>query len=180
MSVLRVMAGVRCLEPSPSPADLRLPPGVLAKQRGCGGAEGGAVMWLQVCQARRTMGALPKLELAARSRTGCSIMTFERLLELVGREAGPAVRIDSRRVEAGDVFVAIRGTACDGHDFISQALDNGAKYIVCQENHEMPAATAAPGRCARIVVKDSRLPVSILWVYPWWPTSKTRRSVAKS
>ena len=83
------------------------------------------------------------------------MMTLERLLELVGREAGPAVRIDSRRVEAGDVFVAIRGTACDGHDFIDQALAHGAKYVVCQENHEVPAATAGPLQWERIVVKDS-------------------------
>ncbi|MBN2131535.1 MAG: UDP-N-acetylmuramoyl-L-alanyl-D-glutamate--2,6-diaminopimelate ligase [Sedimentisphaerales bacterium] len=82
-------------------------------------------------------------------------MTFERLLELVGGEAGPAVRIDSRRVEAGDVFVAIRGTACDGHDFVGPALAHGAKYVVCQENHETAAAAAAPRQCARIVVKDS-------------------------
>jgi len=83
------------------------------------------------------------------------MMTLKRLLELVGREAGPAVRIDSRRVEAGDVFVAIRGTACDGHDFIDQALAHGAKYVVCQENHEVPAATAGPLQWERIVVKDS-------------------------
>jgi len=86
-------------------------------------------------------------------------MTFEQLLELVRSEAGPAVRIDSRRVEAADVFVAIRGTACDGHDFIDQALANGAKYIVCEENHEIAAATHGPWQ---IVVRDSAQAASAL------------------
>jgi UDP-N-acetylmuramoyl-L-alanyl-D-glutamate--2,6-diaminopimelate ligase len=40
---------------------------------------------------------------------------------------------DSRKVEAEDVFVAVRGTQVDGHDFIELALDNGAKTIVCEE-----------------------------------------------
>jgi UDP-N-acetylmuramoyl-L-alanyl-D-glutamate--2,6-diaminopimelate ligase len=37
-------------------------------------------------------------------------------------------------VEDGDIFVAVRGTVNDGHDFIDQALANGAKYIVCQQH----------------------------------------------
>jgi UDP-N-acetylmuramoyl-L-alanyl-D-glutamate--2,6-diaminopimelate ligase len=48
-----------------------------------------------------------------------------------GRD-GPKVRIDSRLVEKGDIFVAIPGTVCDGHDFIDQAVANGAKYVVRQ------------------------------------------------
>jgi UDP-N-acetylmuramoyl-L-alanyl-D-glutamate--2,6-diaminopimelate ligase len=40
---------------------------------------------------------------------------------------------DSRKVEADTVFVAIRGTQVDGHDFIKLALDNGATVIVCEQ-----------------------------------------------
>lgn len=40
---------------------------------------------------------------------------------------------DSRKIEAEDVFVAVRGTQVDGHDFIELALDNGAKTIVCED-----------------------------------------------
>lgn len=47
-------------------------------------------------------------------------------------EVGKLV-FDSREVMAGDVFVAIRGTQSDGHDYISSAEKSGAKAIVCEE-----------------------------------------------
>ncbi|MBO9150618.1 UDP-N-acetylmuramoyl-L-alanyl-D-glutamate--2,6-diaminopimelate ligase [Chitinophaga sp. GCM10012297] len=43
-----------------------------------------------------------------------------------------ALHIDSRRVGAGDVFIAIRGLAADGHDFISKAISQGAGAVVCE------------------------------------------------
>ena len=42
------------------------------------------------------------------------------------------VKIDSRKVVKGDIFVAINGTAVDGHDYIEQAIENGAGKIVCE------------------------------------------------
>jgi len=57
-------------------------------------------------------------------------MTWEELLGQVRSGAPPAVRIDSRCVRAGDVFVAIEGANCDGHEFIGRAVGGGAKYIV--------------------------------------------------
>lgn len=38
---------------------------------------------------------------------------------------------DSRKIQNNDVFVAIRGTVSDGHDYIQKAIDLGAKAIVC-------------------------------------------------
>ncbi|MBE0392765.1 UDP-N-acetylmuramoyl-L-alanyl-D-glutamate--2,6-diaminopimelate ligase [Flavobacterium sp. PL002] len=38
---------------------------------------------------------------------------------------------DSRKIELNDVFVAIRGTVSNGHDFIQKAIELGAKAIVC-------------------------------------------------
>ncbi len=40
---------------------------------------------------------------------------------------------DSRNVQAGDVFVAVRGTQVDGHRFIGQAVENGAACVVCEQ-----------------------------------------------
>ena len=39
---------------------------------------------------------------------------------------------DSRKIEANDVFVAIRGTISDGHDYIEKAINLGAIAIVCE------------------------------------------------
>jgi UDP-N-acetylmuramoyl-L-alanyl-D-glutamate--2,6-diaminopimelate ligase len=41
------------------------------------------------------------------------------------------IEFDSRKVELNDVFVAIRGTVSNGHDFIEKALNQGATVIVC-------------------------------------------------
>ena len=44
-----------------------------------------------------------------------------------------AVEADSRRVAKGSLFVAVRGTAVDGHTFIDKAIAQGAAAIVCEE-----------------------------------------------
>ena len=57
-----------------------------------------------------------------------------RALEIKG--ANPtitALEYDSRRVERGSCFFAVRGTASDGHNFIPAAIERGASAIVCQE-----------------------------------------------
>ncbi|MFO7720308.1 MAG: UDP-N-acetylmuramoyl-L-alanyl-D-glutamate--2,6-diaminopimelate ligase [Gillisia sp.] len=43
-----------------------------------------------------------------------------------------AIQFDSRKVEFNDVFVAVRGTLSDGHEYISTAVDQGALAIVCE------------------------------------------------
>ena len=48
------------------------------------------------------------------------------------------VQFDSRKVETNCVFVATRGTASDGHQYIDTAINNGAIAIVCEE---IPVAT---------------------------------------
>src|SRR6187431_1950843 len=41
------------------------------------------------------------------------------------------LHFDSRKVEKNDVFIAIRGTISDGHDFIEKAIGLGATTIIC-------------------------------------------------
>ena len=60
-------------------------------------------------------------------------MTFDELLALVSSNNAPRVCIDSRLVAPGDIFVAIKGTTYDGHDFINDAIANGAKYILSRQ-----------------------------------------------
>jgi UDP-N-acetylmuramoyl-L-alanyl-D-glutamate--2,6-diaminopimelate ligase len=68
----------------------------------------------------------------------------ERLVDLLGPEGGgdwdPAateielsnVRDDSRTVEPGDLFVAVRGLRVDGHDFVGEAADRGAAVVAVE------------------------------------------------
>ncbi|MDD4267873.1 MAG: UDP-N-acetylmuramoyl-L-alanyl-D-glutamate--2,6-diaminopimelate ligase [Pirellulales bacterium] len=67
-----------------------------------------------------------------------------------GAIACDAVQCDSRRVEPGDLFVAIRGTACDGHDYIHEAVGRGCAAVVVDR-----PVCVSPG-VPVIVVEDTR------------------------
>ncbi len=43
------------------------------------------------------------------------------------------INIDSRKVEVGNLFVAMRGTQVDGHQFIPKAIELGAVAVLCEE-----------------------------------------------
>lgn len=43
------------------------------------------------------------------------------------------LQFDSRKVALNDAFVAIRGSVSDGHEFIEQAINQGALAVVCEE-----------------------------------------------
>jgi len=44
-----------------------------------------------------------------------------------------SIDIDSRKAAAGHLFVAIKGTQTDGHQYIPKAIEQGASAIVCEE-----------------------------------------------
>ena len=83
-----------------------------------------------------------------------------------------AVRIDSREVQPGDLFVALAGEHHDGHDFLSDAVARGARGLLAQR-----APTAPPPGVVTYVVNDTlqalqrvagehrrRLPVKVIGV----------------
>lgn len=43
------------------------------------------------------------------------------------------LEFDSRRVRPGSLFIAIKGTTTDGHQYIQQAIQNGANAILCEK-----------------------------------------------
>ena len=49
------------------------------------------------------------------------------------------VNIDSRKIEKGHLFVAMKGTQTDGHKFIPKALELGATAILCEDMPEEKA-----------------------------------------
>jgi len=86
-------------------------------------------------------------------------MNFDDLLNLVSSDNAPSICVDSRAIRDGDIFVAVKGTVYDGHDFIDQALANGAKYIVCQR------ASGIQNRASSIetiIVRDSAEAAALL------------------
>lgn len=42
------------------------------------------------------------------------------------------INIDSRLVEEGNLFVAVKGTQADGHNYIGKAIEKGAQAVVCE------------------------------------------------
>lgn len=44
-----------------------------------------------------------------------------------------SIQFDSRKVETGDLFVAVKGSHVDGHLFIGKAIERGAIAVVCEE-----------------------------------------------
>lgn len=64
------------------------------------------------------------------------------------------IRYDSRAVEAGDLFVAIRGLETDGHRYIQNAVTQGAVAVVCEE----PPAIDVP----YVLVSNSRSALSYI------------------
>ena len=94
-------------------------------------------------------------------------MTWDDLLRFVSSNPAVGVQIDSRHVRPGDVFVAIPGTACDGHDFINQAIAGGATHIVYEAGRTMPRPThpgktpvfmpvASPSQAAGLLAQAAR------------------------
>tara|TARA_B100001113_G_scaffold312169_1_gene276451 strand:+ start:125 stop:1576 length:1452 start_codon:yes stop_codon:yes gene_type:complete len=45
------------------------------------------------------------------------------------------IKTDSTQVAPGDLFIAVKGTNFDGHVFIKQAIDKGAKAVITSDHH---------------------------------------------
>lgn len=56
-------------------------------------------------------------------------------LQIIGNPITEVVEIniDSRQVAEGHLFIALKGTQTDGHQYIDQAIKKGAKSIICED-----------------------------------------------
>jgi UDP-N-acetylmuramoyl-L-alanyl-D-glutamate--2,6-diaminopimelate ligase len=79
-------------------------------------------------------------------------MTFTQLLALA-QAGGGRVCADSRKVQKGDIFVAVTGTHVDGHAYIRQALELGAGHIVAQKRVD---------GCPCVIVEDTAEALGLL------------------
>jgi UDP-N-acetylmuramoyl-tripeptide--D-alanyl-D-alanine ligase len=70
-----------------------------------------------------------------------------------------AVTTDSRKLQPGDLFVALKGERFDGHDFVADCLQRGAAAVmVCQ-------SSASASRSPALLVEDTRLALGELAAY---------------
>ena len=67
------------------------------------------------------------------------------------------IHFDSRKVGANDVFVAIKGTATDGHRYINQVQKAGATAIVCEDLPE-----EVSDNITYVQVRDSKTALAIM------------------
>lgn len=76
----------------------------------------------------------------------------DRELDILG------ITYDSRQVRPGHLFVAIRGSSADGHDYLGSAVESGAVALVAEDFRNFK------GRASKIRVSNSRFALSKLAV----------------
>ncbi len=59
-------------------------------------------------------------------------ITYQQIIRPKEEAEITGINIDSRQVQPGDIFIAMKGTQVDGHKFIDSAAENGAVAIVCE------------------------------------------------
>lgn len=92
-----------------------------------------------------------------------SMMTIAAAAQAIGAQVRGAatfarVTTDSRQIQPGDLFVALRGEKFDGHQFAQAALDAGAAAVMVDEQ-------GAAGITPAVVVADTRLALGRLAAY---------------
>ena len=66
------------------------------------------------------------------------------------------ISIDSRAVNPGHLFVALKGGNVDGHDYIQKAIDNGAVAVVGEVGRTLaPAASAGVASVTTLPCNDT-------------------------
>ncbi len=82
-------------------------------------------------------------------------------IEILELHADPDAEIsgvcyDSRRAEAGNVFVAVRGYESDGHRFIPAAAAGGCTCVICEEPPKIDIPYALTADCRKALALMSR------------------------
>jgi UDP-N-acetylmuramoyl-L-alanyl-D-glutamate--2,6-diaminopimelate ligase len=85
---------------------------------------------------------------AALERAGLLVSARGTLPEHIG-----AITDDSRKVVPGSCFVAVRGTAGDGHQYLPKVAASGATLVICEDaaGTELPALVVRDGRNAAAI-----------------------------
>lgn len=74
------------------------------------------------------------------------------------------ISTDSRKEMKGAMFVCLRGTQFDSHDYIQNAIDNGAVCILTDNGHPIPKGTT---KAVFLQCEDTRAALAHLW-HAWY------------
>lgn len=92
----------------------------------------------------------------------------EMLIGLEGLKARGKIELDikgiafnSKEIQEGYIFVAIKGFETDGHKFVEEAIENGAVAIVIQEGCDLKSLKI-PADITVIMAKDTREALAII------------------
>ena len=72
------------------------------------------------------------------------------------------LQYDSRKVQQGDIFVAIKGVSTDGHNHINAAVSSGARAIVMENDASLPDSFFMHAGVVKIVVGNSRRALAVM------------------
>ncbi|MFZ3576512.1 UDP-N-acetylmuramoyl-L-alanyl-D-glutamate--2,6-diaminopimelate ligase [Virgibacillus sp. DJP39] len=94
-----------------------------------------------------------------------SIIPFYEVVYLAEEVLISEIKMDSRAVKPGDLFICIKGFTVDGHDYIEQAITNGAVAIIAEKKVHTKVST--------IVVPDSLRALAMIAAHFYdYPTTK--------
>ncbi|WP_430791410.1 UDP-N-acetylmuramoyl-L-alanyl-D-glutamate--2,6-diaminopimelate ligase [Virgibacillus flavescens] len=94
-----------------------------------------------------------------------SILPFYEAMYLVEDEPINDLKMDSREVNQGDLFICINGFTVDGHNFIDQAIANGAVAVITEK--------IVPITISTIIVPDSLRALAMIAAHFYkYPTNK--------
>ncbi|MEX0602703.1 MAG: UDP-N-acetylmuramoyl-L-alanyl-D-glutamate--2,6-diaminopimelate ligase, partial [Bacteroidota bacterium] len=73
-----------------------------------------------------------------------------------------SLRSDSRLVQRGDCFVALRGTGADGHRFVTEAIARGATVAVIEDDGVLPDSFFMHAGVVKVVVPNSHQALALM------------------
>lgn len=83
-----------------------------------------------------------------------SIIPFYKVIGEINDIHIHEIEMDHRKINKEDVFVCLRGFTVDGHDFVEQAIENGATVIIAERdvNASVPTIVVSDtGRCLALM-----------------------------
>ena len=72
------------------------------------------------------------------------------------------LQYDSRKIQQGDMFIAIKGVSTDGHNHIGDAVSSGARAVVMENDAQLPDSFFMHAGVVKIVVGNSRRALAVM------------------